>query len=144
VEAHLLRQRRERSGGTEGEAQVQSATVEGHVVLTQQPAAKTRRAASGHTAGYSGPRRLCGRGEWLHLIINPRVEDGALQLTADKVDVSRVSGGRLCPRNVKASWMDAGAGSTASREGRRAGVALGGQGPSHVVSAEAQFAPADG
>ncbi|MGA3012248.1 MAG: LptA/OstA family protein [Terracidiphilus sp.] len=125
--------------GTGGESQIQSATVEGHVVLTQQAAAKpgapppaTLRATAGH-ADYAG------EGEWLHLTVNPRVEDGALQLTADKVDVSRVSGDAFAHGNVKASWMDAGSGSNGQQGRPAGGVALGGQGPSHVVSAEAQL-----
>jgi lipopolysaccharide export system protein LptA len=139
VEAHFAAPAPGAQRGTEGEAQVQSATVEGHVVLTQQPAAKPGAPPPATLRATAGRADYAGEGEWLHLIINPRVEDGALQLTADKVDVSRVSGDAFAHGNVKASWMDAGAGSNGQPGRPAGGVALGGQGPSHVVSAEAQL-----
>ena len=97
--------RAQSTGQMAARAQIQSALVEGHVVLTQKPAAKpgaqppaTLRA----TAGRADTRQ----GEWLHLTLNPRVEDGALQMTADKLDVSRASGDAFAHGNVKASWTD--------------------------------------
>jgi lipopolysaccharide export system protein LptA len=79
----------------------------------------------------------------MHLTLSPRVEDGALQLTADKVDVSRASGDAFAHGNIKASWSDA-----SGRQGRPAasqgGVALGGQGPAHVVATEAELRQATG
>ena len=126
--------------GQGNEAQLQSAFVEGHVVLTQTPAAKpgARQATLRATAGRADYQ---GQGEWLHLTLNPRVEDGALQLTADKLDVSRASGDAFAHGNVKASWLDTNKG----QPGRPAGsVALGGQGPAHVVAAEAQLHQATG
>ena len=136
--------------GQSSEAQVQSATVEGHVVLTQTPVAKPGAPPPAQLRATAGRADYAGAGEWLHLTVNPRVEDGALQLTADKVDVSRVSGDAFAHGNVKASWMDAGAGSN-GRQVRPVGgisgqgnVALGGQGPAHVVAAEAQLRHAVG
>jgi lipopolysaccharide export system protein LptA len=78
-------------------------------------------------------------GEWLHLTVNPRVEDGAMQLTADKVDVSRASGDAFAHGNVKASWINVSAASNGEPGRPAGGVALGGQGPAHIVSAEAQL-----
>jgi lipopolysaccharide export system protein LptA len=122
-----------------GEAQVESATIEGHVVLVQVPAAKPGAPPPAALRATSGRADYAGAGEWLHLTASPRVEDGGLQLTADKVDVSRVSGDAFAHGNVKASWIDSGAGSNAG-QGRPAGnVALGGQGPAHVVAAEAEL-----
>jgi lipopolysaccharide export system protein LptA len=82
-----------------------------------------------------------GAGEWLHLAVTPRVEDGALQLTADKLDLSRVSGDAFAHGNVKASWTDASNGQQGKAAG---GVAFGGQGPAHVIAAEAQLHQATG
>ncbi len=137
-----------RGPGTE--TQVQSATVEGHVVLTQIPAAKPGSPLPSQLRATAGRADYEGQGEWLHLTVNPRVEDGALQLTADKVDISRASGDAFAHGNVKASWTDAGARGN-GRQGRPAGgisgqgtVALGGQGPAHVVAAEAQLRHAVG
>jgi lipopolysaccharide export system protein LptA len=139
VEAHFAAPSTGTQHGTEGEPQVQSATVVGHVVLTQQAAAKPGAAPPATLRAIAGRADYAGEGEWLHLTVNPRVEDGALQLTADKVDVSRASGDAFARGNVKASWTDAGAGSNGQQGRPAGGVALGGQGPSHVVSAEAQL-----
>jgi lipopolysaccharide export system protein LptA len=134
--------------GSGTEAQIQSATVEGHVVLVQYPAqkanAKPGSPPPGPLRATAGRADYAGAGEWLHLTLNPRVEDGALQLTADKVDVSRASGDAFAHGNVKASWTDVGA-ERNGQPGRPAGsVALGGQGPAHIVAAEAQLRHAVG
>jgi lipopolysaccharide export system protein LptA len=122
-----------------GEAQIQSATVEGHVVLTQTPASKPGAPQPAMLRATSGRADYAGLGEWLHLTVNPRVEDGAMQLTADKVDVSRASGDAFAHGNVKASWSNV-SGASNGEPGRPAsGVALGGQGPAHIVAAEAQL-----
>jgi lipopolysaccharide export system protein LptA len=139
VEAHFAAPAQGAQHGTGSESQVQAAAVEGHVVLTQQAAAKPGAPPPATLRATAGRADYAGEGEWLHLTVNPRVEDGALQLTADKLDVSRASGDAYAHGNVKASWMDAGAGGNGQQGKRAGGVALGGQGPSHVVSAEAQL-----
>ena len=125
--------------GQGGEAQIQSATVEGHVVLTQTPAGKPGTPPPATLRATSGRADYAGVGEWLHLTVNPRVEDGAMQLTADKVDVSRASGDAFAHGNVKASWINVSAASNGEPGRPAGGVALGGQGPAHIVSAEAQL-----
>ena len=136
--------------GPGSEAQLQSATVEGHVVLTQTPAAKPGAPPEAPMHATAGRADYESQGEWLHLAVTPRVEDGALQLTADKVDVSRASGDAFAHGNVKASWMDAGSahngqqGKPTSSTSGPGIVALGGQGPAHVISAEAQLRHAVG
>jgi lipopolysaccharide export system protein LptA len=127
------------SGATEN--QVESATVIGNVVLFQQPAAKpgspppaTLR-ASADRADYEGT------GEWLHLTGNPRVENGGMQLTADKIDVARASGDAFAHGNVKATWFgnSAAPGNPGRSTTKPQGPSLGEQGPAHVVAAEAQL-----
>jgi lipopolysaccharide export system protein LptA len=123
-------------------SEVDSATVLGHVVLTQTPPAKPG-APPAVLRATAGRADYAGAGEWLHLTGSPRIEDGALQLTADRVDVSQASGDALAHGNVKASWLDAGVG----RDGKanpagEGSVALGGQGPAHVIAAEAQLSRA--
>jgi lipopolysaccharide export system protein LptA len=133
--------------GSDAEAQIQAATVEGHVVVTQTPAAKPEKAKPGALPpstlrATAGRADYAGAGEWLHLTQSPRIEDGALQLTAEKVDVSRVTGDALAHGNVKASWSDVNrVGKPAAAPGA---VALGGQGPAHAVAAEAQLHKATG
>ena len=133
--------------GPDSEAQIQTATLEGHVVLTQQPVARPGAPPPASLRATSGRADYTGAGEWLRLTVNPRVEDGALQLTADKIDVSRALGDAFAHGNVKASWMDAGAASN-GQPGRPAGgqglVALGGHGPAHAVATEAQLHQATG
>ena len=114
-------------------AQIDSATVTGHVVMVQQPrsgAAQFPLRATAQRAVYEGT------GAWLHLTGSPRVDNGGMQISADKLDVSQESGDAFAHGNVKASWLGD------NTKGR--GQTLGGQGPAHVVSAEAQLHQATG
>ena len=112
------------------------------MVLTQKPAAKPGAPPPALLRATAGRAVYETAGQWLHLTMSPRVEDGALQITAVKVDVSRASGDAFAHGNVKASWTDANAGSNA-HQGRpvaaQGSVALGGRGPAHVIAAEAQL-----
>ena len=128
-----------------GEENIQSATLEGHVVLVQEPAAKPGAAAEAPMRATAGRADYEGAGEWLHLTQSPRVDDGGLQLTADKIDVSRTTGDAFAHDNVKATWLDTGTNkpsqpsNTANPSAANSNVALGGQGPAHVVANEAQL-----
>jgi lipopolysaccharide export system protein LptA len=115
--------------------EVQSAIVEGHVVLVQLPPPSPR------TGGQATPLRAtagradyAGSGQWLHLTLNPRVENRGMQLTADKVDVSQSTSEAFAHGNVKASYLG-----TDSAHPGQGGAALGGQGPVHVIASEAQI-----
>ena len=133
--------------GQSGAAQVQSAVLDGHVVLIQAPAAKPGAQAEASMRATAGRAVYEGAGEWLHLTLSPRVEDGGLQLTAEKVDVSQESGDAFAHGNVKATWEDSGADNAPRQVSGTAGqgsVALGGQGPSHVISNDAQLHQATG
>ena len=90
--------------------------------------------------------RLRRPGEWLHLTGSPRVEDGGLQLTADKVDVSQASGDAFAHGNVKATWFGPSANDRTSHRAiaLRQTAALGGEGPAHAIAAEAQLHQATG
>jgi lipopolysaccharide export system protein LptA len=137
--------------------QIRAATIDGNVVLIQQPPSPQPAPAGGGNPGVLRPppiRATAGRavyegtGEWLHLLIHPRLEDGGLQLTADKLDISQASGDAFAHGNVKATWLG-GSGSPSSAPGKAGsglapGLALGGQGPAHVVAADAQLHQATG
>ena len=119
--------------------QVESATLDGHVTLTQQQPPRAgepepeMRATAAHAA-------YQGEGQWLHLTGSPRVIDGGLELTADKIDVTQESGDAFAHGDVKATWMN-----LKDRPGAHApGMTLGGQGPAHVVAAEAELHQATG
>jgi len=131
--------------GNGGETQVESATVDGNVVLTQQPPAKAGtaqpllRATAGH-AEYDNA------GQLLHLTENPRVTDGGLEMTAIKMNVSQESGDAFALGNVKATWTGDAAGGSRTKSGG-ANVAdgnFGAQGPTHVVAQEAELQRSSG
>ena len=72
--------------------QIASATVDGNVVMLQEPAPKPGAAAETSLRATAGKAVYEGAGEWLHLTQNPRITDGGLEVSADKVDVSQASG----------------------------------------------------
>ncbi len=88
--------------------QIASATVDGNVVMLQEPAPKPGAAAETSLRATAGRAVYEGAGEWLHLTQNPRITDGGLEVSADKVDVSQASGTSFAHGNVKATWQDAG------------------------------------
>jgi lipopolysaccharide export system protein LptA len=125
--------------------QIESATVDGNVVLVEEPsrgsdseARPPLRATAGH-AVYEGAE------ERLHLTASPRVENGPLQLTADKVDVLQASGDALAHGSVKATWAPTPPRDEGKRKKQPGGTtvmgsgALGGEGPAHIVADEAQL-----
>ena len=129
--------------GLGGAAQIEQAVLDGHVVLTQTPAAKPAAPAPAQMRATAGKAVYEGAGEWLHLTVNPRVQDGAIELTADKIDVSQESGNALARGNVKATWLDASnKGQAAGKNGQGAAkdnMALGGQGPAHAIAQQAEL-----
>ena len=132
----------ESGGSATASPGVQSAELDGHVVLFEQAAAKPGAQPQPAMQAWAGKAVYEGVGEWLHLTLSPRVEQGGLELTADKVDVSQQSGDAFAHGNVKATWTSQGATAGDGSPGGQAGkdnVALGGQGPAHVIAEEAQL-----
>jgi lipopolysaccharide export system protein LptA len=137
-----------------GAGQIQSAVLDGHVVLTQTPAAKPNTQPNAEPPAplraWAGHAVYEGAGELLHLTESPRVEDGGLEMTADKIDVSHASGDAFAHGNVKATWFNGSSSVTgqpaaqASNSSNHGDVALGSKGPAHVVAAEAQLSHAAG
>jgi lipopolysaccharide export system protein LptA len=140
LDAHFAPGGALRTGAQGGAVQVQSAVLDGHVVLIQEPAAKPGAPAEAPMRATSGRAVYEGAGQWMHLTLGPRVENGGLQLTADRIDVSQESGDAFVHGNVKATWMDAGRqGKPANGSASQGSIALGGQGPAHVIAQEAQL-----
>jgi lipopolysaccharide export system protein LptA len=122
----------------------------GHVVLTQTPApAKpdaTEQAPMRATAESSD---YDGKTETLHLIGSaqggpPRVQQGALDLTAQSIDFTRSTGDALAHGDVRASWSNNGAQKSAALPGAAllAGAPSAGtndNGPVHAIAAEAEL-----
>jgi lipopolysaccharide export system protein LptA len=141
------------AGASAGATEVQSAELDGNVVLFEQPAQKPGAQASPPLRATAGKAVYEGEGEWLHLTMSPRVVNGGMELTAEKVDVSQQSGDAFAHGNVKATWTGA-AGNDGARGGAAkddagdkmggGGVTLGGKGPAHVVAAEAQLNQSSG
>jgi lipopolysaccharide export system protein LptA len=129
-----------------GAMQIESATVEGNVVLTQQPAPKAGTAQSALRAT-AGRADYDSNGEWLHLTRDPRVTDGGLEMRADRLDVSQDTGDAFALGDVRATWMgnaDSGSaaagGHVAKGSGASgAGTDFGAQGPTHAVAQEAEL-----
>ena len=139
----------DKTGAQSGAGQIQSAVLDGHVLLTQQAAAKPGAQAPAPLRAWGGRAQYEGVGEWLRLTMSPRVEDGGMQMTADRIDVSHESGDAFGHGNVKATWLSAGTdkavpGSAAKGANGQGEGSLGGQGPSHVVAEEAQLHQATG
>jgi lipopolysaccharide export system protein LptA len=65
------------------------------------------------------------------------VDDGSLQLAADRLDVSQASGDAVAHGNVKATWLQVNNGARGKAE--PAGLTLGGEGPAHVIAADAEL-----
>ena len=125
---------------------VQSAELDGHVALSEEPAAKRGAQPQPPLRATAGKAVYEGVGEWLHLTGNSRAEDGprvvngGLELTAEKVDVSRQSGDAFAQGNVKATWAGTQNPNGPDQSGvMQGGSALGGNGPAHVIAGEAQL-----
>ena len=134
-------------GGTQstGAPEVQTAELDGHVVVFEQPTAKPGEQPQPPLRATAGKGVYEGDGEWLHLTMNPRIVNGGLELTADKVDVSQQSGDAFAHGNVKATQTGGAPNGAGSQGGTNQGgmgqrsVAFGGNGPAHVIAAEAQL-----
>ena len=139
-----------RRGQPSNSMEIESAVVTGNVVLEQEPAAGAGKPEETAMRATAGQAVYEGSGEWLHLMQSPRVTDGALQIAADKIDLSQMSGNADAHGNVKATWAgnDPGdaRGKSASKETGTAGatVTFGAQGPAHAVSSEAKLDRATG
>ena len=130
------------SKGAVGATGVQSAELDGNVVLFEQPAQKSGTQPQPPLRATAGKAVYEAKGEWLHLTMSPRVEDGGLELTAEKVDVSQQSGDAWARGDVKVTWTETSATGQIAEAGGdtgQSGVTLGGKGPAHVVAAEAQL-----
>ena len=128
-------------GNATGQAeQIQSAVLDGHVVLLQDPSKKPGVKPQPPLRATAGKAVYESAGQWLHLTSSPRVDDGGMQVSADKIDLSQESGDAFAHGNVKATWVNttsssAPAPSVASRDT----FSIGGQGPAHAVANEVQI-----
>ena len=130
-----------RSDGAQ--TQVQSAVLDGHVILVEEPAPKPHAEPEPPLRATAGRAVYGDEGESVELTQSPRVQNGGLDLAADRIDLSQQSGDAFAHGNVKATWMDSNTGASAP-SGRPAGTggdvpALGASGPAHIVAEEAKL-----
>ncbi|HUN85467.1 MAG TPA: LptA/OstA family protein [Terracidiphilus sp.] len=124
--------------------QIQSATVDGHVVLVQQPAQKAGTPGAAVLRATADRAVDEGAGNWLHLRGEPRVVDGGLELAAEKIDVSRTNGDALALGNVKATWFGNEEGKPADGRTAEAVPMVGGNGPTHAIADKAELHQSSG
>ncbi len=127
---------RQQGSEVTGADEVQTATLDGHVVMVQRPAAKPGAQPQPELRATAGHATYEGDGQQLHLTVSPRVVDGGMELTAGEIDVTQAAGEAFARGNVKATWTNAK--STGSRTSQST-VALGGQDPAHVIAEEAHL-----
>jgi lipopolysaccharide export system protein LptA len=117
----------------------------GHVILVQDaPPARPGRAAQPPVRATASRADYDGQTQILHLWGAPRIQDGALDMTANQIDFARVTGDAFAHGDVKASWTSAGNKSSAQSSGVPGSSMLGGDspgsnGPIHAVAAEAEL-----
>jgi lipopolysaccharide export system protein LptA len=121
--------------------QIQSAVLDGHVTLLQEPAAKPGEKPQPPLRATAGKAVYEGAGQWLHLTASPRVENGGMQVAADRIDVSQQSGDAFAHGNVKATWVNNNVnGKPASASGpASADLSIGGQGPAHAIAQDMEI-----
>jgi lipopolysaccharide export system protein LptA len=146
IEAHFAPGTGSGIGNTSGQIeQVQSAVLDGHVVLVQEPAASSLGSANSNPGAKAQPplRATAGKaeyesaGQWLHLTTGPRAEDGGMQVTADKIDISQQTGNAFAHGNVKATWLNNNKPGQPVPEHDT--LSFGGQGPAHAIASEVQI-----
>ena len=129
--------------GQGSETQIQSAILDGHVVLVQQSTPTPRAPQQLPMRATAGHALYEGTGEWLDLTQSPRVQDGGIELTSDKIDVSQQSGDAFAHGNVKATWLDSPRsqqpGAQSAGGAAQQTMSLGAQGPAHAIAQEAQL-----
>ena len=142
-----------------GSAQVGSSQIDvmhqsGHVLLIQDPApAKPGQPAQSPLHATADRSDYDGKTEILHLEGSPRVENGALEMTATQIDFARSSGDVFAHGNVKTSWANdskksqsapgatllGGSGSSSLGGTGQGNADAAGNGPVHAVAAEAEM-----
>jgi lipopolysaccharide export system protein LptA len=123
-------------------AQIDTAVQEGNVSLTQTPA---KNAKSSDGSAQLPLRATATRAEYhttdqvLHLTGNPRINNGSIDLTAQMVDYHRDTGDATAKGDVKATYLREG-----NQQNASAGSMFGGQGPVHIIAAQADLHHASG
>jgi len=113
-------------------AQIDTALQDGNVSLIQTPAKDSKTQSALHATAKRAEYHAAD--QVLHLAGNPRINNGAIDLTAQFVDYHRDTGDATAKGNVKATYLR-----EASQQGGPAGSMFGGQGPVHIVASQADL-----
>jgi lipopolysaccharide export system protein LptA len=143
------------SKGSADGSNIASIVQIGHVVLVQDPPParpSAQGAMNGNTANVQqGLRATADRSDYdgesriLHLTGSPRVRDGALDMTASRIDFNRATQDAFAHGDVRASWVGSGTQASGSSSESLPGASLlggagaGGNGPAHAIAAEAEL-----
>lgn len=124
---------------------IDSAKVEGNVVVVEVPAAQPGRQKPTAMRATGSKAIYLGASSKLQLTGHPRVEDGGMQLTAQAIELTQLTGDAAARGNVKVTWQNDGERSADGRT-RATGdaITLGGQAPTHAVADEARLHEASG
>jgi lipopolysaccharide export system protein LptA len=128
-------------------SRLQSAVQQGNVTMTQTPAPAPDTGKTGAPSMHATAQRAeyHSSDQVLHLLGSPRLNDGSLDLSAKSIDFHRDSGDATATGDVKATYIQlANASGQTNGASPSPGPALGGQGPAHVVAAEASMSRASG
>jgi lipopolysaccharide export system protein LptA len=130
------------TNGQAGTGQVESAVLDGHVVMVQEPAkgqTQVQAQGTGEMRATAARAEYEGAVDLLHLTGSPHVSDATLDVTADKMDVSRQTGDAFAHGHVKATWLGGSAAGNAQAGAAGKSAGLGGLGPAHVIALDAHL-----
>ena len=128
-----------RPAAPEGNLALDSATVEGNVVLTESPAAQAGKQAPATMRAKGGKAVYESESGKIWLTEDPSVEEGDLQVMARTIEVTQATGDAEARGSVKATWLDNGR-LPDGRSGSVTGSGIrSGQGPVHAVAEEASL-----
>jgi lipopolysaccharide export system protein LptA len=133
-------------GSATGGSEIESIVQVGHVILDQD-APLVRVAGGNRSSDRQAPvHATAARAEYeaqtqlLHLSGSPRIQNGALDMTADRIDFANASGDAFAHGDVKASWSGQQSRTGSALPGSSLlGSGSGNNGPIHAVAAEAEL-----
>jgi lipopolysaccharide export system protein LptA len=123
--------RRTSQTGPKMQTSIDSATQDGHVVLTELPAKKPGSTTQPTTlTGWADHAEYHASDQVLHMSGSPRISDGqSMQVSAELIDYHRDSQDAAAKGNVKATYTEQPKAGTSS-----APPSMGGNGPVHVIA----------
>ena len=133
----------------DAESEIAAIVQVGHIILIQEGPPRTGRPAQSPIRATAGRAEYQGQGQILHLSGTPRIQNGALEMTANRIDFTRTTGDAFAHGDVKASWSSSVnqqttlSGAVLPRVTLPGSTLLGGNaiggGPVHAISSDAEL-----